>query len=246
MKVNILILFISFSLLSSCKKTVNDNEKPEIVTFTLNTSNAIPGGYIRLNSDISDNNLLKSYKVTVINDFNYPAKSIEETIRLESTTVEEIKNQAVYTINNYLIPIPLNVSAGPYLLKLSVLDEKGNESIEEKVSFEIANLIDQPTLNLTEPTNSHVYSRGDTINIAGLIKDNVALQEVKFECKNTNSTFFSKQFLFTSILTTNFDIALDGNVKIPVPQLSGDYTLTTNIKDTVGNLKRNIVIFSVN
>jgi hypothetical protein len=246
MKFNILVLFVSVLLLNSCEKSVNDNEKPEIITFSLNTNNAIPGGQISLNANIADNNLLKSYKITVVDEFGFTADSIEETIRLTDLTVNLIENQVLYTINNYSLPISLNTSAGPYLFKLSVLDDKGNESIEKIENFEIINSIDQPTVSLTEPTNSSIYNQGDTIYLAGLIQDNIALQEIKFECSNDNSLFFSEQFLFDTVLITNFNVSTDGNAKIPLPLFTGNYTLMTNIKDTTGNFKASFITFSVN
>lgn len=243
---NFLLYIILLLIVISCKKTINDSEKPKVITFFINTTAATPGGQITLQADISDNNLLKSYKISVIDNFGFTADSIEETVRLSDVLVKEIDNRQLYTINDYSLPIPLNTSAGPYTIKLSVLDEKGNESIEKTQSFEITNTPNQPTINITNPTSSSSYNQGDTIYMAGNTQDNVALRNVKIQCSNTTSTFYNTTFILDTVLNTSFDFSTDGNIKIPLPAVTGSYTLQTSTTDTVGNLKVVTTNFTVN
>jgi hypothetical protein len=238
-----LIIVIAFV---SCKKEVNDDEKPEIITTFLSTSTPQVGTQLKFSADISDNYLIGSYKIYVVDNFGFTADSIEETNRLWHLSVTEIENQNVHTINNYTINIPTTASAGPYSLTLTVLDSKGNESAKKELYFEVINNTNQPTISIIEPVVSSVYNQGDTIYVGGTIQDDIAIEEISFNANNSNGTFFNQSIYYDTIITTSFDVVTDGNIKIALPAVSGDYSLTTSVKDTVGNFKIKTTNFTVN
>lgn len=246
MKLKHLFLLIIVVSTISCKKEINDKEIPTINSFSLNTTTPSVGSQLIINADISDNNLLSSYKITVLDDFGFTADSIEETTRLSHVAVTAIDNNSNHTISNSTIDIPSNTSSGPHVVKLAVLDTKGNENSEEEIYFDVINSIDGPTVSITEPTTSSTYNQGDTIFVAGLIQDNVAIEEIKLETSNLNGTFSTEIFSFDTTIVTSFNIVTDGNVQISIPSLSGDYTLKTSVKDTVGNFNTNYINFIVN
>ena len=134
-KFYIVCLFtISSVLFSSCDNDNGDTEKPIINLIEPEDGDVLKIGDehgIHLKMELSDNEMLKSYKVDIHNSFNGHShshlKSSERTVDFTFNKSWDISGRNAF-IHHHEIKIPANATPGNYHLMVFCTDEAGNES----------------------------------------------------------------------------------------------------------------------
>ena len=154
------------------------------------------------------------------------------------------------------IDMPTNVSdTGSYHFHLIVVDMLGNQTVvESDIQIKKPDDTIAPVITITNsPTNHQVFSNGQTINISGLITDNLALGGVYIglissnqvltdgEVNDGNTITLLHTHDFLNPLSHNFSTnlvvgaSLDNNISPkPIIWSSGDYYILVKCKDAFG------------
>lgn len=135
----ICLLALSTSVFISCDKDEDsDTTKPVILLNEPEEGQALQIGNLKgmhFDMDLSDDVMLKSYKIEIHNNFdNHPhsrgnaAVNAEETVDFIFNRSYDVSGQKNAHIHHHDIKIPANATPGAYHLMVYCTDAAGNES----------------------------------------------------------------------------------------------------------------------
>lgn len=135
----ICLLALSTSVFISCDKDEDsDTTKPMILLHEPEEGQALQIGNVKgmhFDMDLSDDVMLKSYKIEIHNNFdNHPhsrgnaAANAEETVDFIFNRSYDVSGQKNAHIHHHDIKIPANATPGAYHLMVYCTDAAGNES----------------------------------------------------------------------------------------------------------------------
>ncbi len=126
------IAFIAGLIFISCEEDNDDNQKPVISNLEVGHNDTIHVGEgIHLDFEVSDNEHLDYYKITIHHEEDHK-KFFSETEWEFDSTFTEISGLKNYTVHHHDILVPENAELGEYHFHLSVADEAGNLAEVEK------------------------------------------------------------------------------------------------------------------
>ena len=128
-----LVIFLSFS---ACEDESGDNIPPVILLIEPEEGAELHiGSDIHFDMELSDNEMLSSYKVEIHNNFNnhgHEKSSLkadeEETVDFSFQKSWDVSGQKNAAIHHHEIVIPENATPGNYHLMVYCTDSAGNES----------------------------------------------------------------------------------------------------------------------
>lgn len=134
MKSLLCLLFCMTYVFTSCSDDDGDSVKPVISLHAPKEGAELKiGGDIHFDMDLEDNDLLKSYKVEIHNNFDghghTKAENTVETVHFTfNKSWDDIAGKKSAHIHHHEIKIPENATPGNYHFMVYCTDASGNES----------------------------------------------------------------------------------------------------------------------
>ena len=174
-----MIRFIPFFIclvLFSCKKDIDDLEKPVIANLATSTEEVSINSSFNILLLVKDNMSLSAVKLTVYPSFYFADDTSFSKKRFNYSYVEETNESKV----NLSIPLTINDSTatGIYTIEAQAVDKKGNTSEKVYKTFKIISSINAPSINVSFPVSGGSYNSSDTLNFTGTITDNEAIKQI--------------------------------------------------------------------
>ena len=267
---NLILISISSFFIFSCGKDV-DIEGPDLQFFdfshplvTASVCGIDDPNSFRLRGEetfgftaiFRDNNALSQYKIDIHNNFDchghngaltpgFSAPNL--SMKTETWNVQRIGTlNGTEHIQNFLLEIPKNITAGNYHFSLQVLDKSGNEQENRRFfNLNILNPLDiiPPSIEniIIEGVFQNTIKRGATLKVKGLVKDNKNLGEggngvvfISYKDDKSGNSFATNAFhAFRDEDGNEYDFEL--NFTIPQTLSEGFYTFYLKAFDGVRN-----------
>ncbi len=222
-----LILVMCITMLSACRKDLNDDDKPmaEIVSPTGGTfTDTIP---FQLN--FTDNKNLFQYRLEISFTGAYDSNDSAVVKPFTLIWVDNISTSA----DSKLLKIPVgdSIISGSYRAVLSCVDEAGLESIRDTVLFAIQNNGEStlPAINVTAPLLNTTYS--DSLNVSAVITDASKVVYYVVELKDSTTATKGQKSKYLNDVSYPVDEVFYTNT-LP----AGNYTILVTVRDAYYNV----------
>jgi hypothetical protein len=243
---NILLTPIVIIALLSCKKDV-DTTSPMINLYQINGEDHIAigeaGSEINISAELSDDKNLSQFKIDIHDNFDghNHGKSAYSWAHVELINVS-----GVFAAVNKSIPVPIDITAGPYHAVARLVDAEGNESDFKEIELILKNG-SEPSISISNPDFSMPvnWTKGSTYAVQGFTEDPDGIAEIILTVgeavhevhKTFDGTIYSFDVDLGGTVNT-FDFDQDGNIEIGIPleAESGEYYFWMTVKDTKGNI----------
>ncbi|TAH25122.1 MAG: DUF4625 domain-containing protein [Cytophagales bacterium] len=258
----ILFYLIGIYIMSCISSCVNKNVEPEVNTKEKPTisivSQNIPSvtaplckasfdNVLKINTGVDLKikfrfraaNNLSEYKVDAHNNFDCHTHR-KRVLTKPWKLLKIVSLQGKDVLIEETITIPTDASAGNYHLIFQLIDDLGNEAVPVEFNVIILNSNDtiSPTIELTQPSiDSISVARGNMLNIAGIIGDNISLNGGKVEISYIDSAgtqFDIEQLNFSP--TQGNKYLLNYNYIIPSFSVKGASVFYIRAFDEVNNV----------
>jgi hypothetical protein len=259
MRFTLVLVFLASVSIFGCSDA--DTEKPVLTDLSITPSPTIglvcdlpdssvievlSGDSIAIFMNVSDNELLRQYKIDVHSNFDCHAHAKLETADWAVSEVVELSGTSAQISRSILIPD--SATAGTYHLSIQVADHFGNSVKTEIYSLLVSNRSDTiaPVLMVIQPnTLDLVVSLSDTIPndsiiFIGTVSDNMNLGlegngrlEMRYWSDSAASIFtlFNQPFLETDGAEFNFGLS----ARVPPTLTAGGYKFELRAFDGVNN-----------
>jgi len=181
---NVMILISLFAItLSSCKKEEKEVAKPVISDFELgynNSGTAVLGSDLHLEANIVAEGKIKEIEIHI----HFEGAQGWEFEKEYKGSYAGVKNTTFHEHIN----IPLDIDTGTYHFHFKVVDMEGNVAeIERDLIITEPTDATAPVITVSvAPTDNQVFTTGQTINIVGIITEDVAIGGVYIGIVNVN------------------------------------------------------------
>lgn len=221
-----------------CEKIVEDEVRPQITQFELNSTSLLPGDNLSVIAGGSDNEELTQVRLRVSAAFS---KAFSQWTFLRIVDIDGMADQRTFNIT-----VPDSALSGYYAVQLQYSDTRGNGSFDSTIFVTVSRpgqspeLTDFSTLPAADDLGVITIRNGDTLRFFGDAFDDEALQEVSFSLRSSldNTTQASTNRFPTDTIITDWSITNEAdsifvNVLNAVP-----IRLLVQATDTTGNLTR--------
>jgi len=235
MKSNRLIWVMILGVLG-CEKIVEDEVRPKITQFAINSTTFVPGDNLTVIAGGSDDEDLGQVRIRVGPAFS---KSFSQWTFLRVVDIDGRSDQRTFNIT-----VPDSALAGYYNVQLQYSDQRGNGSKDSSIFFsvnrpgQVPEILDFSTLPAADASGVITLRNGDTLRFFGSAVDDEALRSVNFKLRSaldsdTQTSLMTFDTLITQWSITNEADSIFVNVVNAVP-----VRLLVQATDTTGNLTR--------
>jgi hypothetical protein len=168
----ILTITLVAALFAACRKDLNDEEKPVAEFLQPNTNNLTFSDTIPLTVYFTDDIGLLAYRVVL----NYASTGAIDTTNakvfpLSLIWIGDIEGEEF--TKDFTFFVTDSTLSGPYRAVVTCVDEAGKQSAPDTVLFNLRNLTDtvSPEITLTLPANNQQYAVTDSLNVLASVYD---------------------------------------------------------------------------
>lgn len=213
-----------------------DSTKPELTLLTPTDNTTYKwGDKISVTGNGSDDIGLKN----IVYSLSYNGSEADPWQPEEKEVILSGKSKTIGNTNVFEQDIPNNSATGEYELSVVLSDLGGNtETIRRVINIESKDLND-PSVNITQPTANKVYKWKEVITFSGTFTDDKDLKKATFSLAYDgsnadawNPTQANVTLSGTSSTLNNEDVF---GVAIPYGSAAGNYILTVVVEDAAGS-----------
>ena len=217
-----------------------------VVTTPDDLSHYDSGEQITVKANFTDNRSLMQYSILVVStDYTEGMEGLDLLGFFEFGKIWALE-PVEEASESQAIEIPVDVASGKYEIRVWCVDERGNQSIEEKVPIVIQNSTDQMDPVLTV----HVLDEGQVNNVP--FGQPITLDTDMTDDQKLGALYVKLVQEATGSVEQDFAIELTAGASqsvltnVPAPKFPGKYKLTVSASDYVNNLDTKVYNLQVN
>lgn len=244
----LILLLIPVFVLASCSKD-GDSKKPQIDNLDIDSKTeeitVQAGQSFTINYTVSDNEGLSQIRADVHDAFD--GHTHGKTSGFNKMYWEQIDtlNGLTEMTGSFIVNVPDSATAGPYHMDVIIIDLAGNQSDIGLLDFTIDNNYNaEITVSSHDFSNEIHVDKGDTIQLQGMVTDDVDLDEVVILIEEEGDGHTHGKTSSEEVFLTDYDLGGGNDVNysinesIPVPSNvhTGHYKLEIVATDSDGNM----------
>ncbi|GAA4842284.1 DUF4625 domain-containing protein [Algivirga pacifica] len=213
------LLGLIIGLFSACSEPIEvDVQSPVINTFAINGASedirVSVGEEVKLQYSVSDDQALSEIKFYIHNGFDghvHPNARLSEDAPVPFTLNEVVKVEGSADENVYTFVLPENTAAGPYHIKMDLIDKEGNEAQFVELLMEVYSS-SQPTLEINTPVAGETLELeiGDSFPIQGTAGDVEGIWEIHIDLLKKHNNHASGRVAHEGAVLTNDIVECQG------------------------------------
>ncbi|MEH0153540.1 DUF4625 domain-containing protein [Limibacter armeniacum] len=222
---SIALLLFAFAACSESEEV--DVVRPEIKSFSINGSRenvrVEAGETVNLTYRVTDDQALSEVKFYIHNGFDghvHPSSRISADAPVPFTLNEVVKVNGTEDENTYSFTIPANTAAGPYHVKMDLIDQEGNEAEFIELLMEVYTS-SQPELTVSTPQEGQVLAleMGDSFEIKGEAADAEGIWEIHIDLLKKHDNHASGRVAHEGAVLTNDIVECKGELTYTIDHI---------------------------